>query len=275
MELKARQARRGPWFQIGAVREFEWNCYDLAIDSLPPALEGLRIVHISDLHLKSAWPAALDEVMDRLSQSPPDLILFTGDFVDSKVDHRPALPHVRRLVTGLKSRLGCFAILGNHDGHLIAPRLAGWGVHLIEEQRVCLRSRHATIELLGLPGFHRDELTRELIGSVPGRKPETLRIVLSHYPDHFRYIQAWKPDLYLAGHTHGGQICLPGGVPIVRHDSLPRRLCKGVHQIGGTWLIVNRGMGYSNYPLRVFCPAEVIELKLTRTVGSCSLEREP
>ena len=92
----------------------------------------------------------------------------------------------------------------------------------------------------------------------------TVRIVLSHYPDHLLRTRHLHPDLFLCGHTHGGQVCLPGGYPILRHDSSPRRLCTGIHWIERTWMVVNRGFGFSGMPVRLFCPAEVLDLRLTR-----------
>ena len=97
------------------------------------------------------------------------------------------------------------------------------------------------------------------------RRENTLRIVLSHFPDHLPRVQyALQPDLFLAGHTHGGQVCLPGGWPILRHDTMPRRLCSGIHWVERTWLVANRGFGFSGMQLRLFCPAEVLDLRLTR-----------
>ena len=99
-----------------------------------------------------------------------------------------------------------------------------------------------------------------------GEKPaNSVRIALSHYPDTILCTEFLKPDLYLCGHTHGGQICLPGRIPILRHDKLPRRLCSGVHRFHDTWMITSRGFGFSSMvPLRVFCPAEVGEITLVR-----------
>ena len=73
-----------------------------------------------------------------------------------------------------------------------------------------------------------------------------------------------QPDLYLAGHTHGGQICLPNERAILTHDSLPRTMCKGAHEINGTCLVVGRGFGFTTIPVRAFAPAEVVEVRLYR-----------
>jgi predicted MPP superfamily phosphohydrolase len=89
------------------------------------------------------------------------------------------------------------------------------------------------------------------------------RIVLAHYPDQVRFVShTAKPDVMLTGHTHGGQICLPGGRALMTHDYLPKRMARGSHRFGPTLLIVNRGFGWTKFPVRVFCPAQVIELRL-------------
>jgi predicted MPP superfamily phosphohydrolase len=252
---------------------FEWNVAHLAVPSLAPGLEGLRIVHVTDLHLRQRWHRLYDDLMARLRAEEPDLLLVTGDFVDDKRDHRPALPVLYRLLDAFRARLGCFAIVGNHDRYGMARRLRRTHVTMLEDPARPAYVRHggATIELIGLPGVHRRDLTPDVLESLPRRdaagsaaSPRAdLRIVLSHFPDHLRRTgEILRPDLFLAGHTHGGQCCLPGRVPILRHDSLPRRLCSGVHRVGDTWLVVSRGLGTTTIPLRVFCPPEVIELKL-------------
>ena len=73
-----------------------------------------------------------------------------------------------------------------------------------------------------------------------------------------------RADFFLAGHTHGGQICLPGGRPIITHDGMPRGQCKGVFRMDGTWYVVSRGFGFAGIPVRVNCPPEVGEVEMVR-----------
>lgn len=259
--------RRGRWFQLGHPFVPEWNRARLPIPHLPAALEGFRIVQITDLHIRKRWRRTYETLADQIAAAQPDLLLVTGDFVDNKRNHVPALPSVHRLLPALRARLGCFAILGNHDRYAFAPRLDGTGVRLLNGARHVIPVDGAAIELIGLPGVDRRDLTDDLLRSIPLRdeQPDTVRIVMSHFPDHLRRTQAvLRPDLFLAGHTHGGQVCLPGGVPIIKHDSLPRRLVRGVHRVDGTWLVIPRGIGYTTLPIRVFCPSEVIEIVLHR-----------
>lgn len=261
---------KGRWFQFPRPFDFEWNHARLEVPGLPPALAGLRIVHLTDLHLRARWHDAYDRLLDRIHDSNPDLLLFTGDFVDDKRDHSSALPNVYRMAEGLRANLGVFAILGNHDGPDFAPSLAKTHIPLLDGERRTLDVNGATVELIGLPGWKRKHLPPDFADAIPPPPTDgrTLRIVLSHFPDHLRRTAALRPHLFLAGHTHGGQCCLPGGIPLIKHDSLPRRYCSGVHRVGDTWLVVGRGFGATTLPLRVFCPPEVVEVEL-ETMEKC------
>jgi predicted MPP superfamily phosphohydrolase len=263
------RARPGPWFMFRGPANFEWNPVRLPIPNLPPDLAGFRFVHLSDLHLRGFWSKGYDQLIERLEASPPDLILVTGDFIEDKHDHRPGLAQLRKLLPRLRSRLGTWGVLGNHDVDLVQPYLREMGVHLINGARALLESgTGATVELIGFPGLARTDLDAHFVAAQPPKAPNSLRIILSHYPDHFPRARPLQPDLYLAGHTHGGQICLPGGIPLLTHDKLPRRYGKGIHRLSDSWLIVSRGLGFaSEIPVRLFCPAEVAEITTIPATG--------
>jgi uncharacterized protein len=249
----------GSWLELGLPRSFEWTRVTLPVHGLSPALDGLRIVHLSDLHLRPKWASGYDRLIERLSAAPPDLILFTGDFVEDKRDHRPALPLVERLMKSLRSRLGTYAVVGNHDGDLLATHFPSLGVTNVEGQHLTL---DPGIELLGFPGVDREDLDRNFLAGLPPRPRGRVRIAMCHYPDLFDAIAACQPDLYLCGHSHGGQVCLPGGIPLITHDSSPRRYVRGIHRRGQTWYIANRGFGAGKLLIRLFCPGEAIEITL-------------
>ena len=259
-----RFADRAAWFQWRVPRRLAWRRAELAIAGLRPELAGLRILHLSDLHLKPQWCRGYDELIDRVRNDPPDLILFTGDFVDDKFDHRPALPTLRQLVGSLKSRSGIYAIFGNHDPDVLLPYVVRLGVTcLTPQQRLIAPTERGELELIGFPGVWRGDLDCDFIRARPPRAPGLPRIVLCHVPDLFPAALNLAPDVYLAGHTHGGQICLPGGWPLITHDRMPRRFAKGVHRIGRTWYAVSTGVGFASVlPVRLFCPAEVVEFVL-------------
>jgi uncharacterized protein len=250
------------WVRAGPGQGFDWNRYDLPVPQLPATLENLRILHLSDTHLTSHWHGWFEALIARIRRDPPDLILFTGDFVDHKMDHRPALPILARFFTQLSARLGIYAVTGNHDGDLLGPRLQGWGVNFINRTCVRLESDRAAIELIGLPSIQREDFDPDFVSQIADHAVGVPRIILGHYPDQVRFVASLQADAMLVGHTHGGQICLPGGIPLMTHDTLPRSMAKGAHRVGKTLLVVNRGLGRMRWTLRLFCPAEVVELKL-------------
>ncbi|HEX4796589.1 MAG TPA: metallophosphoesterase [Humisphaera sp.] len=253
---------RAGWIQPFPPTGVEWNTYDLPAPSPSADLAGLRIVHLTDFHLRRSLPNILLRVVERLNADPPDLLLLTGDFVENKRNPYPALPALRQFISALPAGVPTYAIVGNHDDYSVAYELRDYRVTFLNGRQTVASIHGREVELIGLPGVHRRELETAFLRRLPERRPDLPRIVLAHFPDQLRVIDSLRPDLVLCGHTHGGQICLPGGIPLIWHDSLPRQFARGVHKIGRTWLVVSRGLGYTGLPLRVFCMPEVIELRM-------------
>ncbi len=188
--------------------------------------------------------------------------MFTGDFINDKYDHRPSLPFVRRFIAGLVAKHGMFGILGNHDPDVLLAHVAAAGIRVVTDRQVIVPVRGGQVEIIGLPGPSRYDLDLGFVKALPPREMGRPRIVLCHYPDLFFATDQLDPDLYLAGHTHGGQICLPSGYPIITHDRMPRSLAKGIHRVNSTWYAVSNGLGFTGLPIRLFCPAEAVEFVL-------------
>jgi predicted MPP superfamily phosphohydrolase len=142
------------------------------------------------------------------------------------------------------------------------PHLIQMPVHMLNRGRTIIEANGDAIDLIGLPGVHRWDLDDEFLHSIPPREPGRLRVIMQHYPDQIRRTTSLDPDIVLAGHTHGGQCCLPGGIPIIKHDSLPRMYIRGVHRFDNAWMVVGRGFGFSSLPVRAFCPPQAMELVL-------------
>ena len=259
--------RAGPWLSVGPVRAAEWVRVTLPLSTLPAGTR-VRLAHLTDLHVKLRVEPVVEEVLAALAADPPDVVVLTGDLVDDKYDARPALPAVRSILSRLTSRHGVFGVLGNHDGDLMAARVTECGVRLIGGESVRVNvavdgGAAVPLDLVGLPGVARDEPDADFERD---RDPNVATVALSHYPDAINRLGRLRPDLVLAGHTHGGQICLPDGTPIITHDSLPRRMAKGLHRTDyGGWLFVSHGLGTAAYAVRLFCPAQVAEVVLTST----------
>ena len=249
----------GPWLTFGPVRRAEWVRVTLPLACGPE--QPIRLLHLSDLHLRRRAHPVLERVVGRLAAEEFEAVLVTGDFVDDKFDSRPDLAIVKQLISRLRSRWGTYGILGNHDGDLTRAWLGGMGVGLLEGMQVRLGEGQRQLDVVGLPGAVREASSSFFDRD---RDPGVPLVALSHYPDAIERCDRLRPDLVLAGHTHGGQICLPGRVPLLTHDSLPRRMVAGVHMLPQGCLIVSRGIGYTELPIRLFSPPQVIEVVLRR-----------
>ncbi|MBN2316563.1 MAG: metallophosphoesterase family protein [Sedimentisphaerales bacterium] len=236
---------------------------ELSIRSLPTAFDGCRILFISDMHLDgvSDWAERIVHIADGIDY---DVCLLGGDysFGYDASDERMR-DQVREVVTFLVGRSQVFGILGNHDEYRTAELLDGLGVVMLLNENVCVERDGEKIFLVGVDDdfFFRAAELKKAGATVP---EGACKILLAHSPD--LYEQAARSDyaLYLAGHTHGGQICLPGGVAVVSNARVPRRLIRGKWEYGGMAGYTSYGVGTSVVPVRFFCPPEVALLSLTK-----------
>lgn len=262
------------------------------ITGLPETLQGKTLVQLSDLHFDGLRlsEALLSEAIDVANQVQPDLVVLTGDYVTDD----PAPIHELALwLQKLNSRCGIYAVLGNHDVHLpharteITDALTASGIQVLWNQ--IAYPLGLELPIVGLADFwSRDFDPAAVMGQIA---PTTPRIVLSHNPDSMVKLQNWRVDLQLSGHSHGGQIVIPGlgpfptwyqtirryipkplrsWVPYMREDCYKVmrhwEWAQGLHQVGSSYLYVNRGLG-TYPPGRLFCPPEVTVITLTQRKG--------
>lgn len=260
----------------------------IAIAGLSSALQRTRIVQLSDFHYDGVRLSEelLTQAIEATNQAEPDLIALTGDFVTD--DSTPIQQLVQRL-KHLQSRAGIYAVLGNHDLRsrkdkaAIVDALTSIGVHVLWNQVAYPLGKELAI--VGLPDFWTPEFkAAKILDQVPQATP---RIVLSHNPDSAIPLQKWRVDLQLSGHTHGGQIILPGvgnvsALSAKLYRQTPKRLkrrfpilrachqvvknwdwSKGLYQVGNSVLYVNRGLG-TYLPGRLFCRPEVTVITLVK-----------
>ncbi len=251
----------GP-IQIGLLADFAIHEIDLPLATVTPDLLGKRLLHVSDTHFRGEWCDGYDRVIAKINELEVDLICFTGDWLEDKFDHREGIATAQRFARQLTSRFGLYSCLGNHDGDLVAPLLIDAGVHLLVGESRRIVGGEGAIEIIGLPSVSREDVSTDLLASFGTPPIGTTRIVLSHFPDHVRRIASIEPHLVLAGHTHGGQWCLPGGKPLFTHDGLPSAQSFGLSKHGEAWLHVSRGLGCSKWNLRVNCPPEMTVIRL-------------
>ena len=243
---------------------------EVALPRLPPALDGLTIAHLSDLHVQPGFPAVrLRPIVDSVNALRPDLIALTGDYVNDSYRQENG-EHLRaglEQLAGLRAPLGVFASFGNHDfpPPPADPPRRFWeaaGIIPLLDETITLRRGGARLYVTGL----RSALVRPTWpGLYLARVPaEGVRLLLWHEPDRAEEAAQAGADLMLSGHTHGGQVRLPFAGPLV----LPpqgRRYPAGLYEIGGMPLYVTRGIGMLPPLVRLNCPPEITLLTLRRS----------
>ncbi|OCQ95548.1 metallophosphatase [Oscillatoriales cyanobacterium USR001] len=266
--------------------ELRVDCLTIAIANLPAKLSGTKIVQLTDFHYDGLRLSdrLLQQAIAATNQAESDLIVLTGDYI---TDDPAPIHSLAEKLKKLQSSAGIYAVLGNHEDHFpgakteVIKALTNVGIQVLYNQ--VAYPLGAELALIGLADFwSRDFNPNDAISLVNQDIP---RIVLSHNPDSAESLQKWRVDLQLSGHTHGGQIVIPGlgslsawidpfrrTIPkqlrrIIPYISMGEHILKhwewvsGLHQVGNNLLYVNRGLGtYS--PGRLFCPPEVTVITL-------------
>jgi len=227
------------------------------IPSLAPAYHGLRILHLSDLHLDGLpgsgrrWAAAIRPLTF-------DLCLFSGDLrFQTYGDYAAALAELDDLLPALDCPHGVLGVLGNHDFLECAPPLERRGVRMLLNEAVCIRRAGAPLWIVGVDDAHfygLDDLSRATRDIPPGEP----RILLSHSPELVAEAGRHGINLMLSGHTHGGQIRLPGGFAPMLNISCSRRYGRGAWRYGELQGYTSAGLGCSGLDVRFNCPPEIV-----------------
>jgi predicted MPP superfamily phosphohydrolase len=251
------------------LNRFRVNRITLKIPNLPPALRGLTIAHLSDLHIgKLTRGKVLDDIVVATNRLEADLILLTGDLINFSIED---LPKAFEMLRAMKSRYGLFLCEGNHD--LIesrsefeaATQASGLGFLLNESAAVMVKGQ--VVQILGLRWGEGPGRTGETVGSAPqdalhdllaNGATDAFTILLAHHPDAFDAAAGAGIPLTLAGHTHGGQLMLTRSIGF---GPWLYRYWSGFYRKGGSQLIVSNGAG-NWFPLRINAPAEIIHLTL-------------
>ena len=192
---------------------------DMRFKTLPPLFEGFTILHISDLHVDMN-EVAMNRLIELVRSMQYDVCVLTGDNRGRTFGpFQPALDGVARVGTHLKQPI--YAVLGNHDTIQMVPGLEAMGIRVLLNECETIVRKDQRIYLAGIDDAHffRVDNIEKAALSIPRGE---FSILLSHTPEVYRQAAHANFDLMLSGHTHGGQICLPGGIPILLEADLPR-----------------------------------------------------
>ena len=221
---------------------------------VPPNFNGFRILHLSDLHADIS-KQAMAGVIKLVADLDYDLCVLTGDYRGETFGpFEPALEAMSRLCSSLKGPV--YGVLGNHDTVLMVQGLERMGIRILLNETVAIDRGAAHIYLAGIDDahFYRVDNIEKAAG---GLRPGDFSILLSHTPEIYRQAAHAEFDLLLSGHTHGGQICLPGGIPLTLSAVLPRAMGRGAWRYIDMAGYTSAGVGTVVVPARYNCPAEI------------------
>ncbi|HOJ67959.1 MAG TPA: metallophosphoesterase [Candidatus Hydrogenedentes bacterium] len=240
------------------------------VRGLPPALDGFTILHLSDPHFGRTYPEHARATIRLLEGVSADLCVITGDFRHGHYgpdDHVPIL--VRELLDRARVRHGCWGVLGNHDTLSLGDRLeTETGIRILyNEGALVTTGTGVRLWIAGVddPHWFRLDDPARAMRDAPA---DAVRIMLAHSPEAAHASACLGVHLYLCGHTHGGQICLPGSVPIMKNARCPRALLKGLWRLDAMTGYTTTGLGFTDLPQRFWCPPEAVVLRLHPEVSS-------
>lgn len=227
----------------------------LSLPRLPPQLEGLRVLHIADVHLTPRCDYT-DAIVARAQAARPDLIAVTGDLVSGW----RGLPFGRRLLERLAERWPTYVVPGNADrwADRFDRHIPGWGETgarvLINDGRT-FRDGDSSLWIGGVDDPHR---FRDNPGRALSQAPaEAFKLLLAHSPDVIQHPGSLQADLIMASHTHGGQVRLPWIGALVTRSRVGRKWSQGVFRVNGATLVVSAGTGTTRLGVRFCCPPEM------------------
>jgi hypothetical protein len=236
----------------------------LPIKKLHSALEGFTILQITDLHLYPlTQPELIEKAVVMANKLKPDLVVLTGDYVWQELT---AIDELAPILSGLNAKYGVFSTLGNHDywlnAEVITATMESAGLPVLINQGLSIQHGQGSIYIAGLDDGWSG--APDLEATLDGSTSDEPVILLCHEPDLAdRYSLDGRIDVQLSGHTHGGQIRLPGiGALILPY--LGQKYDLGLYQVNDMLLYTNRGLGVISEPVRYNCPPEISQFVLLR-----------
>lgn len=224
------------------------------LPGLPAGFDGLTLLHISDMHVDMNSGAML-RLIELLQEVDYDICVLTGDYRGATFgSFRETLDGLAQVCAHLKEPV--YGVLGNHDSIQMVPAMEDMGIRMLLNESVIIEQDNEHLHLVGIDDAHyfRVDNIEKATAEVPH---DECSVLLSHTPEIYRLAANADFDLMLSGHTHGGQICLPGGIPITIDSKLPRNMASGSWSYKNMAGYTSVGVGSSIVPVRFNCLPEI------------------
>ena len=221
---------------------------------LPKVFDGFTVLQLSDLHVEMS-EAAMECVVKLINGVRYDICVLTGDYRGATCGpYITTLAGMGRVRAGLKGPI--YAVLGNHDTICMVPGLEAMGIRMLLNESAALERGGERLYLGGIDDAHFYGMAdiEKAASAIPR---DGFSILISHTPEVYRQAAQFGFNLMRSGHTHGGQICLPGGIPITLDSVLPRSMGAGAWKYDDMIGYTSVGAGSSVIPVRFNCPPEI------------------
>jgi predicted MPP superfamily phosphohydrolase len=236
---------------------------DIGFGHLPKAFDGYRILHLTDLHLDGGEPIE-HIVCRRIENLQYDLCVLTGDYRErTHGSFKAMLKPMEKIAKAIRAKDGILAVLGNHDSYLMVDYLEDMGIQVLANETTVIQRGRTRMAVTGIDDpnyYYTDQAIRVLEESEEGFK-----VVLVHTPELFDIAADNRYSLYLCGHTHGGQICLPGGIPLITHLCHGRQFHRGLWHHADMKGYTSQGTGTVALPVRLNSQSEIACITLRRS----------
>lgn len=235
---------------------------EIPLPQLPTAFDGFRIFWISDLH-SDRIDGLIENVLNLAAQAEYDIAVLGGDFC---FDHRmteTAAHHARQIAQKLAQKTPVYAVLGNHDYAPLVDILRNCGVTVLLNENTAICCAGQTLRLIGVDDCHYFK-SDDLESAMQGIDKNEFTVLLSHSPELYAHAAQKGVHLMLSGHTHGGQICLPGGRAVVSSIDAPRKCIRGLWNHKQLTGFTSIGAGASGVAVRYNCTGEINLLTLRK-----------
>jgi len=237
--------------------------HEFEFDDLPAPFDGFQILHLSDIHI-DVLPDAAKAAAELIAGTNADVCVMTGDYLHhTHATLERVRDGMRELVDSIHTQFGTYGVLGNHDGASVTPVLESVGIRMLINESTSIDLGGERIIITGTDDPHYFQ-TPAQEAALAGA-PDGFKIALIHTAEIADRAAANGFDLYLAGHTHGGQVCLPGGRPILTRLHRHRRYAVGRWRHGDMQGYTTTGVGTSPPAVRFNCRGEVALITLRRT----------
>lgn len=256
--------KRIAFFELGKRNAYDvqFKKVECTFNDLPRSFDGYQILHLTDLHFDSL--PNIEEILAALiGEVEVDLCVFTGDYRNEvHGPYRHIEQAMSKVVEAVHARDGILATLGNHDTVFMVNLIESMGVRVLANETVQIERGKERILITGIDDVHYyyTDMVHEAFASVA----DGFKIVLVHSPEVYDMAEQYGYRLYLTGHTHGGQISLPGGRPVLSHCNNGRHLSRGLWRHGGLTGYTSCGTSTSVIPIRFNTRGEITLITLKK-----------